>query len=148
LWERTDAGLASIGHGAVLWRPGVNHAYCWGRMHWAPDPGCECGLAAYHWPPKNEGSHIIGAVLAWGRTEVHYSGFRSECAQVLALYQEFPGQAKMMNRLSELYQVPVRKSIEGLVAYSKEYADPVPRHLRPPKPKETRTRRWFGSKWK
>ncbi len=80
------------------WRLGPNQAQCLrphinpnaaaGRSeHAAPHPSCECGLYAYHEPSSRppEGDTVTGAVLAWGRIEVHRSGFRAEYAEPVVL---------------------------------------------------------------
>lgn len=60
--------------------------------HDAPHPDCECGLYAYFDVRRENNPHnyrpgdlIWGAVAAWGRVEVHSSGFRAEYAEPVVL---------------------------------------------------------------
>lgn len=57
--------------------------------HDAPHPDCECGLYAYFDIHRENNPHnlkpdVWGAVVAWGRVEVHQSGFRAEYAEPVA----------------------------------------------------------------
>ena len=69
------------------------------QPHLAPHPDCSCGIYALH-PARLdarrdllgklsrcENSGVIGAIEAWGRIEVHASGFRAERARPIALYR-------------------------------------------------------------
>lgn len=55
----------------------------------APDPACTCGLYALFAPHRLWGSRgpglVPGAVVLWGRIEIHDGGMRAECARIVAL---------------------------------------------------------------
>lgn len=92
---------------ATIWPPNESLvAHCVAtqeRRHRAPDPGCGCGLHAYH-PfgagvtgvaelfaapepgyANGAGWTVFGVISAWGRIEVHSEGFRAERARPVAL---------------------------------------------------------------
>jgi hypothetical protein len=98
--------LWSAGMGAARWKPGVARAECrldearargypgWPRVggpHEAPHRDCACGFYAHHdllgvyTSRAGGGDQVIGAIAAWGRIEVHQSGFRAEFAKVVAI---------------------------------------------------------------
>lgn len=100
-----DAGRASLSgpYSDVNWERGgaPTKAVCtdghWPHAHDPPGKWCNCGLYALHPNPEsavqlmqgsNEGvwpAEICGVVEAWGRVEVHESGFRAEFARPYAL---------------------------------------------------------------
>ena len=55
----------------------------------APDPACVCGIYALFTPPRRRGRErmatVRGAVVLWGRIELHRRGMRAELARVVAL---------------------------------------------------------------
>ena len=111
-WNIADGlKLTSAGVGMYVWKPGVNEASCVGydltgptaltvfassmvdvsanspEPHPAPQRNCGCGLYAYRDVPATEhrGPSLIGAVVAWGKVEMHRSGWRAEKAMIVAL---------------------------------------------------------------
>ncbi len=132
------------------WVPGVNEAVCQyhlfhkaryktripPRTHVAPDPDCECGLYAHHWPQKiqNHSSYLyaVGAIRGWGRVEIHGDGWRAQKAEVIALIaaHERPAR-KLIERVAYAYSVPVVENTEALENFAKEYGQLVPEELRP-----------------
>lgn len=86
--------------------------------HLAPHPDCSCGIYAMH--PNRldarrellqklgrcESCGVIGAIEAWGRIEVHASGFRAEHARPVAFYrcrtEREPSRAEI-EQLAEAY---------------------------------------------
>ena len=66
-----------------LWREASEHEGP------APDPGCACGIYALFTPPRKSGRDrlalVRGAVVLWGRIELHHRGMRAEFAQLVAL---------------------------------------------------------------
>ena len=54
----------------------------------APDPECVCGIYALFTPDtprrRDRMSRVAGAVVVWGRLEVHESGVRAEFARIVA----------------------------------------------------------------
>ena len=55
----------------------------------APDPGCVCGIYALFTPHRAAGRErlalIRGAVVLWGRIELHQRGMRAEFARIVTL---------------------------------------------------------------
>ncbi|HYM57378.1 MAG TPA: hypothetical protein VES79_05390, partial [Solirubrobacteraceae bacterium] len=55
----------------------------------APDPGCVCGIYALFTPHRPGGRErlalVRGAVVLWGRIELHQRGMRAEFARIVAL---------------------------------------------------------------
>jgi hypothetical protein len=66
-----------------LWRTASAHAGP------APDPGCVCGIYALFSPQRRWGRErlalVRGAVVLWGRIELHRRGMRAEFARIVAL---------------------------------------------------------------
>lgn len=66
-----------------LWRAGAPHSGP------APDHGCVCGLYALFAPARPRGRErlavVHGAVVLWGRIELHRLGMRAEYARIVAL---------------------------------------------------------------
>jgi hypothetical protein len=55
----------------------------------APDPGCVCGIYALFTPQTPRGRErlalVRGAVVLWGRIELHQRGMRAEFARIVTL---------------------------------------------------------------
>ena len=55
----------------------------------APDPGCVCGIYALFTPRSPRGRErlalVRGAVVVWGRIELHQRGMRAEFARIVTL---------------------------------------------------------------
>jgi hypothetical protein len=55
----------------------------------APDPGCVCGIYALFTPGRPAGRErlalVRGAVVVWGRIELHQRGMRAEFARIVTL---------------------------------------------------------------
>ena len=55
----------------------------------APDPDCVCGLYALFTPQRSRGRErmavVRGAVVLWGRIEIHQRGMRAEFARIVTL---------------------------------------------------------------
>jgi hypothetical protein len=66
-----------------LWRMASAHAGP------APDPGCVCGVYAQFRPQRSWGRErlalVRGAVVLWGRIELHRLGMRAEFARIVTL---------------------------------------------------------------
>jgi hypothetical protein len=124
-----------------LWSRGVQTAQCLNEVqHEAPAPqnGCTCGIYAWYAPPPRTASAgtsdlVAGAIMAWGRVELHAHGMRAEHAMVVALALPFSWGAKRHSVLAaaralEVPAVPARK----LVTAAREHGELVPREMRPP----------------
>lgn len=90
------------GYGVLSWYGEPEEEKEKPEPHDAPHKGCGCGLYAYHEPKEprsrrasstwfggfgSEGdiTVVTGAIAAWGKVEVHRTGFRAEKATVVAL---------------------------------------------------------------
>jgi hypothetical protein len=66
-----------------LWRTASAH------QEPAPAPGCVCGIYAFFTPQRARGRErlalVRGAVVLWGRIELHQRGMRAEFARIVAL---------------------------------------------------------------
>jgi hypothetical protein len=75
--------LASCREARGLWRRPAAHEGP------APDPGCVCGIYALFEPPRQLRRERLavarGAVVLWGRIELHRRGMRAEYARIVAL---------------------------------------------------------------
>lgn len=122
--------------------------------HDAPAAGCHCGWNAWNdledalysalanTSPVSlsqrqissdrpfDGCYIAGAILGAGNIQVHNKGWRSERAQVLALY-EYDELSDLERELVERrYQAPVIRDRDELSRFTIEY-DPPPEAARP-----------------
>lgn len=93
------------------------------RLHRSPGHRCGCGLYALHPSPKSasevfrvEDGHrlpaeIAGLVEAWGRVEVHETGFRAQFARPVALIlhrdQEGSDWNELVGRVAHAYRAEV-----------------------------------------
>ena len=102
--------LPSCREASGLWRTGAAHPGP------APDPGCVCGLYALFAPPSSRGRRerlaiVRGAVVLWGRIELHERCMRAEFAQVVTL--ALPTSRK---RASEVKRVAELLGVEAVAA--------------------------------
>lgn len=110
--------------------------------HAAPDPDCMCGLYANHnVPDEGAGSYasdtVLGAVLAWGRLEVHPNGFRAQYAEPIVLGYSGAQPYDLVRTIqaigSELGLEVV--PLDELERAARRHGEPVPEQLRPrPRP--------------
>jgi hypothetical protein len=179
-WRIDGDRLASANTEAgQSWALGLNRAACrrreyhdavsrwWPEMpvlpdrdpHAAPDPGCDCGLYAFHTPVEKwaatpvasvsgtalllgtveiavEQDFVVGAVAAWGRLQVHETGFRAEYAEPVVLaYSPAWTYTNVLavQRLAALHAIEC-VPVDELAEAASRYADPVPKSLRPVRP--------------
>jgi hypothetical protein len=110
--------------------------------HAAPHRDCECGLYAYFDVRRENNPHgfgpelVWGAVAAWGRVEVHASGFRAEYAEpvVLGYHPRDPYEDVIKHQAiaGELGLPFVR--FDELAAEAAKHGRPVPEGMRPAAP--------------
>lgn len=112
-WDlRYDKKLKSCTNHSV-WQPGINTAKCHRYNHLAPASGCHCGFNAWYSlrkANKNYNGIIIGAIAGAGRVELHYDGFRSSQAQIIALLvapYRSATSLKFVEEIGDKYNVPV-----------------------------------------
>jgi hypothetical protein len=86
-----------------------------GHREPAPAPQCACGIYAYFEPYRREWSPaygwlVAGAVILWGRIEVHRGGMRAEYARAAALAlpsRAFPIRRRLIKQVAERLEVEV-----------------------------------------
>jgi hypothetical protein len=70
----------------------------------APDPGCACGIYALFTPRRPGGRErlalVRGAVVLWGRIELHQRGMRAEFARIVTL--ALPSSRRQANAVAQL----------------------------------------------
>lgn len=78
------------------WTRGVQVAHCERGTHPDPAPakGCTCGIHAWYQPPPRGASaatpdYVAGAIVLWGKIELHAHGMRAQYAMVVALALPF-----------------------------------------------------------
>ena len=74
----------------------------------APAKECGCGLYGTHpWAGGTQGE-ILGVIEAWGRVELHATGFRAEWARPIALFvvadETTLAEARALRRVAERYE--------------------------------------------
>jgi hypothetical protein len=146
------------GNAAHAWTPGANTARCEPsalampvRPHSVvPAKDCHCGLYALHSPSSfwygpraerslfslavGEGLYVAGVVAAWGRLEVHHSGFRAEHAQLVAIaVPDSRRDALLAKAIARDYRVP-QVPQDQLEQVASEFGTLVSAELRPEKP--------------
>jgi hypothetical protein len=106
-----------------LWRTASAHAGP------APDPGCVCGIYALFTPHRPWGRErlalVRGAVVLWGRIELHRRGMRAEFARIVTL--AFPSSrrhADAVARVAELLDVEAVRARDLPVA-ALAYGEPL-----------------------
>jgi hypothetical protein len=125
-----------------------------GTTHAAPASGCHCGFHALHsldaklgsfsareYATSADGRHmgvfgrvqgwvgwVAGAVVAWGRLEVHANSFRAEYAKPVAIIRG-PNQ-RMCDEVARRYSCAL-VPIENVEAVARRYGRGVPEVLRP-----------------
>lgn len=136
--------MALSGRGG--WTIGENTATCRGQGTHpgiaAPVHDCECGLyavnAVEHIPsmrslPAVGPARIYGTVLAWGRIEVHRTGFRAQYAEPVVLAYNPEDSYRHVSNLKAIMGEMDLPLVElgDLERASEGYGEPVPMELRP-----------------
>lgn len=124
----------------VAWKPGINRARCvkvldkkepHGKI---PANDCDCGWHAFHeihsllimYVNTKFDVHWHGAIAGSGRVEIHSEGWRSEEAQLIALYchiNKYVSQEEKevcreeIESVSKYYQVPVFENLKEFYDY-------------------------------
>jgi hypothetical protein len=127
-------------HTDDVWTVGPHTARCLRHPEHdgtVPVHDCACGFYAWYGPPPRGASAVTadlvaGAVVLWGRMELHPNGMRAEHAMVAALALPFSRGAKRScvqaaARALGVPAVPARR----LKAAVLEHGDLIPHYLRP-----------------
>ena len=138
-WRLREGSLVSL-HTGDPWQAGTMTARCLAGGHAEPAPvsECACGLYARYRPfPRTASAAtsdlVAGAVLLWGRLELHAHGMRAEHAALVALaLPVLPGPKRRRVRgVAEALGVPAVPA-RALRAVAERHGRPVPRSLIPP----------------
>ena len=113
-WRLTDGRLRSL-YSGVRWHGRELRARCALRdrdSHESPANACSCGIYAYYDPCPRTASagtrdFVAGAVILWGRIELHATGMRAQYARVVAFERPFSRGRKQ----SELVQLAQRLNV-------------------------------------
>lgn len=129
-------------------------ARCDSREHHpevVPEHACSCGIYAYYDPcPRTASAFtrdlVAGAVVMWGRVELHGTGLRAEYAQIVAL--ELPLSPGPKRR--SVVEVADRLGVAAVAhrqlrAVAREQGVPLDRSLRPPRVREPVVGSWRWS---
>jgi hypothetical protein len=134
-WRLDDGRLKALYVPDQTWEHGVTRAVCAeDDGHAAPHPECDCGLYALHDAPRGTSCSelVVGAVAAWGATEVHGNGFRAAAARPVVLSLPPSGrhiQARLRRLAAEHGALAVpRAHFEAAAA---EHGQPLPEAMRP-----------------
>lgn len=152
-WRLVDGALASV-FNDTRWEHAQITARCDSREHHpelVPDHACSCGVYAYYDPCPRTASAVTrdlvgGAVILWGRVELHGTGLRAEHAQIVAFELPLSPGAKRRavqevgDRLG-VVAVPHRQ----LGSVAREHGAPLDRSLRPPRVREPVVASWRWS---
>lgn len=123
--------LARCRRAGGLWRRPTEHSGP------APNPECVCGIYALFAPEtlsrRDRLSRVSGAVVVWGRLEVHEAGMRAQFARIVALALpggRHRGADRMVSGLAERLGV---QAVSGrhIEAAALAHGDPLPPVLVP-----------------
>lgn len=140
-WRLADGRLRSL-YSGVQWHGrelGARCALSNPDSHISPASACSCGIYAYYHPCPRTASagssaFIAGAVVLWGRIELHAAGMRAQYARVVA--PELPlsrGRKRVeLGQLARGLNVPVVPH-RDLAAVARGYGLPVEPAMRPPR---------------
>lgn len=113
--DKTTTLLSPIAHNrSMTYKRNSFVAACDNRGHVAPQPGCTCGIYAFHTLDEfldeyNVGEYeIVTLIRAFGNIEMHDRGFRTETAEVIAFL--VPGALrvdKFFKNLADYYGAKV-----------------------------------------
>ena len=96
--------------------------------HTAPEPGCTCGIHAWH-PRRGSARRVLGTrgripgvVEAGGAVEVHRDGFRAERARPFAFFLVPRGNPALVGRLADAYRAEVvpARGPDAVLAWCRE----------------------------
>jgi hypothetical protein len=152
-WRLLGRSLSSV-FNDTRWDRAHISARCDSHEHHpevVPDHHCSCGIYAYYDPCPRTASAVTrdlvgGAVIMWGRVELHGTGLRAEQAQIVALELPLslgPKRRRVLEVADRLgvVAVPHRR----LRPVAGEHGVPLDRSLRPPRIREPVVASWRWS---
>jgi hypothetical protein len=137
-WRLADGCLHSPFAGRP-WPTAEQHAICQSGRHVqtnAPAKACSCGIYAWYSPcpllSSVTRSLVAGAVILWGRIELHATGMRAAHARIIGLeLSVWHGRKRReLERVANQLAVPVVAHVE-LGALAGEHGLPITGSLRP-----------------
>ena len=137
VWKTGSTCLYPLTDQPDSWEPGENQAQCSRWTHSAPTQECHCGFYAFHklrsaiHKSRFQSGVIVGAVAAAGKIQCHYSGYRAEKIQVIALLNN-ERNSKCLE-ISKSYRVPLFETKKELRAYANSVSAPAPDAIKPPR---------------
>lgn len=152
-WRLRDRTLTSL-FNDTRWDEMQLSARCDSREHHpevVPDHDCSCGIYAYYDPCPRTASAVTrdlvaGAVIMWGRVELHGTGLRAEHAQIVALEMPLslgPKRRSVLEVADRLGVVTVpHRQLRSVAA---EQGVPLHPSLRPPRVREPVVASWRWS---
>ncbi|PTL58892.1 hypothetical protein C7Y72_04105 [Paraconexibacter algicola] len=133
-----DGGLRPLHAELGTWDAPVATAVCDSSPatgHVAPASDCSCGLyGSYELPARTRPGCVTGAIQAWGKVELHFSGFRAQHARPVALV--LPPRASTnlrprLERAAQRYGAQLVPSQDELLSVAAEWGSPVALQDRP-----------------
>jgi len=116
-----------------------------------PDHACSCGIYAYYDPCPRTASAVTrelvaGAVVMWGRVELHGTGLRAEHAEIVALELPLSLGSKRRSVLEVADHLGVTAvPHRHLRSVAREHGAPVDSSLRPPRVRQPVVSSWRWS---
>jgi hypothetical protein len=141
-WNLLPGGELVASVYSALWRPGTNEATCYYAhrigshrpAHTAPDERCGCGFyGLYGMDYKELRGRVTGLIAAWGDVCLHLTGFRAQCARIIAVDADYL-PAHQLRGMRSFYgpELIICGATElEQIAESGEYGRLVSRELRP-----------------
>jgi hypothetical protein len=152
-WRLVDRALTSL-FNTTRWERAQISAFCDSGDHHpevVPDHACSCGVYAYYDPcPRTASAFtrdlVAGAVIMWGRVELHGTGLRAEHAQIAALELPLsPGPKRRgVLAVADRFGV-VAVPHHRLRSVARDQGVPVDPSLRPPRVREPVVASWRWS---
>lgn len=141
LWSiDPDGNLRSLHHPEQTWPSDTLTARCRaGRPHQAPEHDCSCGVHAWYTPCPQTASLgcpgvVAGAIVLWGRVELHAQGMRGQHCRIVALALP-PFRSRKREHVivaAARLNVPAVPN-RTLARVSALHGAPIPRALCPPR---------------
>lgn len=140
-WRVVAGELRSV-HCDEKWLKATVAARCDARQHpneSAPVNGCSCGVYAWYRPSPRTASAgtcdlVAGAVVLWGRVELHGTGMRGQYCRVVALASPLLGVRKRAHLVAVADALGVAVvAHRRLREVAARHGAPVPGQLIPPR---------------
>jgi hypothetical protein len=133
-WRLCEDGLRSLACDYV-WPAAEIWATCLDGGHPAPEHACACGIYAWYAPcplTASAADYVAGALVLWGRVELHATGMRGERARIvaLALPLSHGRKRRRLIAVAACFGVPAVPH-RALTPIARLHGAPMPKALRP-----------------